>query len=696
MHHSPTPYTSHPRPAPFSRKARSYFTLNPPFLTKSQSKDNSSWGSKYAATSLGRSSKISHHLFPFISKFEALDALSHGVDIPSLRPAPLQLSRHTSPRRGGTTGPASATFDFVFSPRRGTQSRYDGMFSTNGMVSDAEDMVMPGTIKKSGSGKLKQTQLPYKVSNIRLRDGAQQSYPYLADLKVDHYGKKVRARTEASKQVVKGGRENSVVNERIKFYDGCMEHSFLSAACPSLRDSNSAHGSPLRATTALNTNERASLYHMVAPITPQIHKPNCTHGNGAQASSSPSTAGRSNTKTISTKSGTPQTPTKFYSAYNSKRRKRFTQNVPNPFLQTPHTNPPTRHVSPKTTLMRRKPEKLELLDRQLLEVTKLPDPAKKNVSPEEIRGRFRMQGPLVKTASPVALERRKANDKLEALYRAKSLERPGDSTTGRRGSNNQEMEMLRERCVVGKIFESGPWSVSKAICTRIPRPTRGDFSNTTPLAPLPKVPQTSTTKSTAGCKSVPEPQQLDGTRIPSLRRREQVYPSPPQESCRGIQDKIKGWESKGESKGTYREEQMDLMPKKANNLFAFRKSIFENPWNEEVGNELQKRGLDGQEVQAIVNEFQDIGNESDIDPSRAKWKMVVAPRMGRGGLTAQKDGSDDESGDMDMRIIVREAQCGLEEPKPLRLLEMKRMILLCRERQVGIPVYKDRDGQRIK
>jgi hypothetical protein len=167
-------------------------------------------------------------------------------------------------------------------------------------------------------------------------------------------------------------------------------------------------------------------------------------------------------------------------------------------------------------------------------------------------------------------------------------------------------------------------------------------------------------------------------------------------SCRGIHDKIKRWESKGDIKGICREEQRDFPPKETNNLLTLRKSIFENPWNEEVGKELQKRGLDGQEMQAVVNEFQDVCREIHNEPSRGKWRMVVAPRLGRGGLTAQKDRSTEESGDMDMRIIVREAHCGLEEPKPLRLLEMKRMILLCRERPVGIPVYKDRGGPRIK
>lgn len=76
-----------------------------------------------------------------------------------------------------------------------------------------------------------------------------------------------------------------------------------------------------------------------------------------------------------------------------------------------------------------------------------------------------------------------------------------------------------------------------------------------------------------------------------------------------------------------------------------------------------------------------------------KWSVAVAPRLGR-GLAAQKDGEvDDGSLDMDARIIMREARCSLEEPKPLRFLEMKKMMLLCREKvPVRGTVYKDRVG----
>jgi hypothetical protein len=254
--------------------------------------------------------------------------------------------------------------------------------------------------------------------------------------------------------------------------------------------------------------------------------------------------------------------------------------------------------------------------------------------------------------------------------------------------------MLRERGVVAKTFESGPWSLSKATGTRIPRPKCRNFSNGTPSAPPTQVCPRSATKSIGASKLVPKTWQIHGTRIPSLLPREQVCPSMPTKgSCRGIHDKIKRWESIVDIKvlRTDKQKEEDLSsPNNINIPPTLRRSIFENPWDEEVGQELQKRGLDGREIQAVVNEFQDIGRETD-NPSKGKWKMVVAPRLGWGRPVAQRKRSTDESGDMDMRIIVREAQCGLEEPKPLRLLEMKRMILLCREKPVG----KDR-GMRIQ
>ena len=131
---------------------------------------------------------------------------------------------------------------------------------------------------------------------------------------------------------------------------------------------------------------------------------------------------------------------------------------------------------------------------------------------------------------------------------------------------------------------------------------------------------------------------------------------------------------------------------KLHNAKFKRNSIFKNPWNNEAGN-LQNRGLDGQEARSVVQEFQDIGEELD-GATKGEHKLVLTSQLGRAGATAQNESeTEDGSVDMGTRIIVREAHCGLAEPKPLRLLEMKRMLILCRERgPAGSPTKREGGG----
>lgn len=585
MYYSPTAYAT-PHPVRLSRQRHSYHAQDTPPSTRSPSKYHLPQVRRYTAGSFSRSNKISHHLIPLISKFEALDALSHEIQVPSLRPAPLQISRNSSSRRGGSDSAASTHFDSIFSPRRRSRARYGDILIENLMDSAPEDMFASSTIKRSGWGKLKQTQSPYKVNSIRLRNLARQSS--LATVKETDVGRKMRGCTGNSDPLAKREREDSVVRERIKFYDGCVEQTSFLCPRPKPHDSKYAHGSPAA----------TSLRRFIAPTTPRIHQSYFL--NGTEPPSGPSTVGGSKTRTISTKRG----------------------------IQ-------------------------------------------------------------------MSCERSKTNDKLE--YRATSSERFGaESISHRPSSKDKDMRMLRKKSLVARSFQPGSWSPSKASGTKIPRARWRDSSDHTPPAPPSETYSSSTIKSTGTSMHTSKSRKIDGTRIPSLARRDRACQSTPTKgSCRGIHDKIKRWESKADTSDQLGQDQKEWYPfKNMKTPLTLRRSIFENPWSEVVGKELVSRGLNGDEIQAVVNEFQDIRRENGNDPTKGKWKMVVAPRLGRGSFGAQSYGETDESGEMDMRIIVREAQCGLAEPKPLRLLEMKRMILLCRERvSVGGSVSKDRGAR---
>jgi hypothetical protein len=41
-------------------------------------------------------------------------------------------------------------------------------------------------------------------------------------------------------------------------------------------------------------------------------------------------------------------------------------------------------------------------------------------------------------------------------------------------------------------------------------------------------------------------------------------------------------------------------------------------------------------------------------------------------------------------MVIKEAECGLKQPKPLRVVEMKRMMALCRRDRVGGMMDKEK------
>jgi len=64
-----------------------------------------------------------------------------------------------------------------------------------------------------------------------------------------------------------------------------------------------------------------------------------------------------------------------------------------------------------------------------------------------------------------------------------------------------------------------------------------------------------------------------------------------------------------------------------------------------------------------------------------KWK-----RSDRPSIVRRRD--QPEVPELPYALIVKEVECSLQEPKPLRLVEMRRMMILCRDK-VGAVVEKD-------
>lgn len=90
----------------------------------------------------------------------------------------------------------------------------------------------------------------------------------------------------------------------------------------------------------------------------------------------------------------------------------------------------------------------------------------------------------------------------------------------------------------------------------------------------------------------------------------------------------------------------------------------------------------------MYNEFQDAEKATRAKKRKTfieKWNFKLP---GPPTPAAEYEGAEDfvslsSSSGTDMSgevMVVKEADCGLREPKPLRITEMKRMMLLCRGR----------------
>jgi hypothetical protein len=83
-------------------------------------------------------------------------------------------------------------------------------------------------------------------------------------------------------------------------------------------------------------------------------------------------------------------------------------------------------------------------------------------------------------------------------------------------------------------------------------------------------------------------------------------------------------------------------------------------------------------------------NTEDVSNIVGRRKTLKGPSLTSSRrLIELKDGKmDGASGDA-KGMIVREAECGLKEPMPLRLAEVRRIIFMCRE-QLGTPQLRRR------
>ncbi|KAJ8062439.1 hypothetical protein OCU04_008977 [Sclerotinia nivalis] len=103
---------------------------------------------------------------------------------------------------------------------------------------------------------------------------------------------------------------------------------------------------------------------------------------------------------------------------------------------------------------------------------------------------------------------------------------------------------------------------------------------------------------------------------------------------------------------------------------------------DEVEREIERNGglIDGElDLDGLVGWGTGDGRGEGKDGGKGKGerKNESLRRGNDGGIDRGRDGSLNR----DLKMVVKEAECGLKEPKPLRAVEMKRMVEICRDRE---------------
>jgi hypothetical protein len=354
---------------------------------------------------------------------------------------------------------------------------------------------------------------------------------------------------------------------------------------------------------------------------------------------------------------------------------------------------------------------------------------KQKPSTVEGRGRKLIRPAVKENRTKLTQDQRKISAKIEELYRVKSLERNQENlqefgtsqeTPSARartlprvnGARQTEFEGGRGRALsrvatMRKRFEGAapPKPLIPVVPPTLPMLL---FSNISPFSkdrkavseaaappPDPPVflpPSDSKRSANVSPKTVQEPRTVRKGSKRMILNAPEIQPplattwKQPAKGSSTIRDRIKLFENiqqptKAEcenSKSSY-----------ARRIRTSMKSLFERKSGEDDG-----RGLNSQEVKDIINEFQD--NELLL-PKTVKrntisgtWKTFAegAPSHTMDGTMSERGiGSPCTEGVTVM--IVKEAECGLKQPRPVRVTEMKRMMLLCRER-VGSIIEKEK------
>jgi len=358
------------------------------------------------------------------------------------------------------------------------------------------------------------------------------------------------------------------------------------------------------------------------------------------------------------------------------------------------------------------------------------------------RGRSRGPKPVGRRARHISENRRNISEKIEALYRAKSLECRRENTqvaelalksprlmnsdlNGNRESlrkpenerhltdgtskvaqmkrkfdertqqNNQILmgQFLRPK-IPAKNF-SLPFNTENSVFDCAPEPPP-------PPPPMPEFSSKRTPvvspKTIMGPTSFVEIENTLHVRQAQLPQEEAFLAEKRQRAkSKAIEDRVKLFEGFGhQERRSKTKKERSFSGMVGSSITSMRRNFFERAaWRKpDVAIFDERRALTGKEIQSIVDEFQDGAADGKIGTRKTivgRWN-VVPKRQARTSVTRVTDENDraaSYSTESGSDMVVKEARCGLKQPKPMRVTEMKRMVMLCRGK-VGTTIGKEK------
>jgi len=686
----------------------------------SNDQDTSAQGVKYQRSPYRPIPNVSLDIFSLIRKFEALGPLDLPFKISNLQSAPSKTSQ-TSPRgKAEETGTSQPSRPLIsFSPRSWGGSRFKDVLSDDKPTSAQEDSFYPPSstygkrIRKSDSETLGQVQSPYKASSIQFESAAPDCKPpsLLKEHMLAPHSRKGRA----------VDRRGSTVNDKVRLFDGSLDNTIASCKLR-VQVWGLADIVHFLASSFVSARERLSS-DAPYPTSPPFGERN----NDMLPLSIPSTIRGADPKISPTKSDSPLSP--------GKRHFVVGDSTPNPFLiQNPHSKSPLQRTlqrtSPKTErdlrYLATECKSCRECSLRHNAVTRIPEPEEEDTSPDDSKDIS-----LIRASSEprsTMTEQTRIGDKIEALYRARNSEKKKgyswEVSRGRnmvRPSNTRLMRDIFEpvgttRKVDGTNLPTGESIVSNKRMAfdggQITKqsgpqdcPSSSRASRTTALAirkekmftgfppppppPAPPLPQhciLGISGASAKEHGIIAPQIPDATGEGEVS----LPNSTPKRSrtvSKAIEDKMRFFEETPETTAVIDTNLRGSSDSKraGNSMFEIRKRLFEDIGRERHTTDGLGKRLSIGDINDIINEFQvvegdNLGKRNGVV---GKWNLMAEPSSISNRMPVELKGPVAVGGasrDAIREMVIKEAECGLKEPKPLRLAEMKRMMWMCTEK----------------